>query len=94
MARYVRRSIVSTIDNAQAGHIGGDLSVADILTALFSGVLRLDPANPGAAGRDRFILSKGHCAAALYSVLALRGFIAQDALATFTQPLSALNGHG
>jgi transketolase len=93
IARHIRRSIVSTIGKAGAGHIGGDLSVTDILTTLFFGVLRLDPTRPAAAGRDRFILSKGHCAAALYSVLALRGFIAEDALATFMQPLSALNGH-
>jgi transketolase len=93
IARHLRRSIVSTIGKARAGHIGGDLSVTDIMTTLFFGVLRLDPTDAAAAGRDRFILSKGHCAAALYSVLALRGFIAQDALATFMQPLSALNGH-
>jgi transketolase len=89
----VRRSIVRTIDQAGAGHIGGDLSVTDILATLYFGVLRIDPAQPRAEGRDRFILSKGHCSAALYSVLALRGFMDQDALATFMQPLSALNGH-
>jgi transketolase len=93
IARHLRRSIVSTIGKARAGHIGGDLSVTDIMTTLFFGVLRLDPTDAAAAGRDRFILSKGHCAAALYSVLALRGFIAQESLATFMQPLSALNGH-
>jgi transketolase len=93
IARRMRRSIVSAIDAAQAGHIGGDLSVTDILTTLFFGVLRLDPTRPADPGRDRFILSKGHCAAALYSALALRGFISQDVLATFMRPLSALNGH-
>lgn len=92
-ARAVRRSIVRTIDAARAGHIGGDLSVTDILTTLFFGVLRVDPTNPADPLRDRFILSKGHCAAALYSVLALRGFIDPALLPTFMQPLSALNGH-
>lgn len=92
-ARAVRRSVVRTIDAARAGHIGGDLSVTDVLTTLFFGVLRLDPASPDMAGRDRFILSKGHCAAALYSVLALRGFIDPAILSTFMKPLSLLNGH-
>ncbi|MEZ0167149.1 transketolase [Microvirga sp. TS319] len=93
LARHVRRSIVRTIDGARAGHIGGDLSVTDVLTTLFFGILKLDPQNPQDGDRDRFILSKGHCSAALYSVLALRGFIQQEALSTFMKPLSALNGH-
>ncbi|WP_280938995.1 transketolase [Methylobrevis pamukkalensis] len=92
-ARQVRRSIVGMIDAAKAGHIGGDLSVTDILTTLYFSVLRIDPANPEWAERDRFILSKGHCAAALYSVLAQRGFIDPDLLQTFMKPLSVLNGH-
>lgn len=92
-ATEVRRSIVHMIDAARLGHIGGDLSVTDILTTLYAGVLRLDPTDPGFPDRDRSILSKGHCAAALYSVLALRGFISQDLLPTFMKPLSPLNGH-
>jgi len=93
IARAVRRSVVRMIDSARAGHIGGDLSVTDILTTLYFGVLKLDPAEPLAPGRDRFILSKGHCAAALYSALALRGFIDPALLPTFMKPLSVLNGH-
>ncbi len=93
VARAVRRSVVRMIDSARAGHIGGDLSVTDILTTLYFGVLKLDPADPLAPGRDRFILSKGHCAAALYSALALRGFIDPALLPTFMKPLSVLNGH-
>jgi transketolase len=92
-ALEVRRSIVAMIGQARAGHIGGDLSVTDILTTLFFGVLKLDPSMPDLVDRDRFILSKGHCSAALYSVLALRGFIPRDLLSAFMQPLSPLNGH-
>jgi transketolase len=92
-AREMRRSIVEMIGRAKAGHIGGDLSVTDILATLFFGVLKLDPSAPQWPDRDRFILSKGHCAAALYSALALRGFIPRDLLATFMQPHSPLNGH-
>lgn len=93
LAKEARRSIVRMIGEAKAGHIGGDLSVTDILVTLFFGVLRIDPLVPDKQDRDRFILSKGHCAAALYSVLALRGFIPQEILPTFMQPLSPLNGH-
>jgi transketolase len=81
------------IDAARLGHIGGDLSVTDILTTLYFGVLNVDPTRPTWPERDRFILSKGHCAAALYSVLAMRGFISGDLLPTFMKPLSVLNGH-
>ena len=92
-ARDVRVTILKTIETAGMGHVGGDLSVSDILTTLFLGVLRLDPANPHWAQRDRFILSKGHCAAALYTVLAMRGFFATELLSSFMAPMSPLNGH-
>ena len=92
-ATHIRRSVVDMIGRAGLGHIGGDLSTTDILATLFFAVLRVDPAAPAASDRDRFILSKGHCAAALYSTLALRGFMPTEALSTFMQPLSALNGH-
>jgi transketolase len=92
-ANRIRRSVVEVIGRAGLGHIGGDLSTTDILATLFFAVLRVDPAMPAAPDRDRFILSKGHCAAALYSTLALRGFLPVEALSTFMQPLSALNGH-
>jgi transketolase len=92
-ARALRVSVLKTIAAAGMGHVGGDLSVADILTTLYFGVLRLDPKNPNWAGRDRLILSKGHCAAALYSALAMRGFFPADLLGSFMAPLSVLNGH-
>lgn len=75
------------------GHIGGDFSVTDILVTLFFDVMRYRAEDPEWAGRDRFILSKGHCSAALYSVLARAGFFSQDLLPTFMAPLSVLNGH-
>ncbi|BCB92050.1 transketolase [Phytohabitans suffuscus] len=93
IAREVRRSIVRMIDRAQMGHIGGDLSVTDILVTCFWGALSLDPRQPAWPERDRFILSKGHCAAALYSTLAHAGFFHSAELDTFMAPMSALNGH-
>jgi transketolase len=93
MALAVRRSIVTMIDRAQLGHIGGDLSVTDILVTLFGAVLDVDPTDPAREDRDRFILSKGHCAGALYATLAHCGFFSRDELATFMAPLSQLNGH-
>ena len=93
IARTVRIKIVKTIAKAGLGHVGGDLSVTDILTTLYFNVLDIDPANPARLDRDRFILSKGHCAAAFYSVLSLRGFFDPAIVDTFMQPLAALNGH-
>lgn len=92
-ARATRRSIIEMIAGAGQGHIGGDLSVTDILTVLFSHTLRIDPSHPGDIDRDRFILSKGHCAAALYATLASCGYFSPTELSSFMAPLSALNGH-
>lgn len=79
---------------AGLGHTGGDLSAADILAVLYmGGVLCVDPAQPRWPERDRFILSKGHGAAAFYSTLAARGFFHLDQLRTYMGPLSMLNGH-
>jgi transketolase len=93
LATDVRRSVVTMIDRAGLGHIGGDLSVTDILVTLFGAVLDVDPTAPGRDDRDRFVLSKGHCAGALYATLAHCGFFPRSELATFMEPLSALNGH-
>jgi transketolase len=92
-ARHIRRSILTTIGTAKLGHVGGDLSVTDILTTLFFSVLNYDVNDPAGPGRDRFILSKGHCSVGLYSTLALAGFIPESLLASFAGPLSPLNGH-
>src|SRR5215213_4376781 len=93
MSAAVRRDIVVMIDRAQMGHIGGDLSVSDILVTLFGAVLNVDPEHPDRPDRDRFILSKGHCAGALYATLARCGFFSVSELGTFMAPLSMLNGH-
>jgi transketolase len=78
---------------AKLGHIGGDFSATDILVTLYFGMLHLDPNRPDDYERDRFILSKGHCAGALYTTLAHAGFFPLEDLNTFAQPLSRLNGH-
>lgn len=93
LSRAVRRSVLEMISTAKLGHIGGDFSVTDILVTCFAAVLDVDPIRPDRADRDRFVLSKGHCAAALYSTLAYCGFFPRTELATFAAPLSALNGH-
>ncbi len=93
MAADVRRTVVTMVDQAGLGHIGGDMSVTDILVTLFGAVLDVDPSDPTRGDRDRFILSKGHCAGALYATLALTGFFSRDELSTFMAPQSALNGH-
>jgi transketolase len=93
MARKVRRLDLLMIERAGLGHIGGDFSVTDILVTLYGAVLSVDPADPLDPERDRFVLSKGHCAGALYATLARCGFFAEAELDTFMAPLSALNGH-
>lgn len=90
----VRLRDLSMVHGAGLGHIGGEFSATDILVTLFFGaVLRYDPANPDDPDRDRFVLSKGHSAAALYTTLAKAGYFDEAQLDTFLQPLSALNGH-
>jgi transketolase len=93
LGRRVRLADLEMIHRAGLGHIGGDFSVTDILATLFAAVLDVDPAHPDAPDRDRFILSKGHSAGALYATLALCGFFPVAKLQTFAQPLSPLNGH-
>jgi transketolase len=93
LANRIRITAMSMTHHAHLGHTGGDLSASDILAVLYGGVLRLDPLQPTWPQRDRFILSKGHCAAALYTALAMRGFFETAKLHTFMDPLSKLNGH-
>lgn len=90
----VRLRDLEVIHAAGLGHVGGDLSATDILVTLFfGGVLRYDSSRPDDPGRDRFVLSKGHSAAALYVTLAMAGYFDVAELDTFTAPLSRLNGH-
>ena len=90
----VRLRDLEIVHSAGLGHIGGEFSAIDILVTLyFGGVLRYDPADPNDPDRDRFVLSKGHSAAALYTTLAMAGYFDEAELDTFLQPLSKLNGH-
>lgn len=93
IANRIRLRDLEMVFTAKAGHIGGDMSAIDVLTTLYFHVLRYDPARPLAPERDRFVLSKGHCAGALYVTLAEAGFIEKAELETFLEPLSRLNGH-
>ena len=88
-----RLEILRIISSAGLGHVGGDFSVIDILTTLYFSVLNVDPQNPEKEDRDWLILSKGHCAAAIYVTLARSGYFPQEELSTFMKPLSLLNGH-
>ena len=82
IALKVRIGIIKGVHSAKAGHPGGSLSSADILTYLYFKEMNIDPENPKKADRDRFVLSKGHAAPVLYSVLANRGFFDVDELIT------------
>jgi transketolase len=93
-ANDMRLRDIKMVHSAKLGHIGGEFSAMDILATLyFGGVLRYDPADPDDPERDRFVLSKGHSAAALYTTLALAGYFDVAELDTFLEPLSRLNGH-
>src|SRR5690242_8971348 len=73
-ANWMRRRSIEMIFGARQGHPGGDMSSTDILATLYAGVLRFDPAEPRSPGRDRFVMSKGHCTGAFYTALAAAGF--------------------
>ena len=92
-ANEVRKSIVTAVHSAKAGHPGGSLSAADIFTYLYFEELNIDPKNPKMADRDRFVLSKGHTAPGLYAVLAERGFFPKEDLVTLRHTGSYLQGH-
>ncbi|MFN8622156.1 MAG: transketolase [Chloroflexota bacterium] len=92
-AARIRLRDLRMVYEAGLGHIGGEFSAIDILATLYFGVLRYDPARPDDPGRDRFVLSKGHSAAALYVTLAEAGYFDRDELSTFQGPLSRLGGH-
>ena len=93
IATKVRMGAVEAVFSGNSGHPGGSLSCADVLTYLYFEKVNVNPAEPKAEGRDRFVLSKGHCAPALYSVLANRGFFPVEELKTLRKADSRLQGH-
>ena len=92
-AREVRSRVIDMIYKAKSGHPGGALSAADIVTALYFDILRVDPADPRRPDRDRFLLSKGHACPVLYACLAMRGYFGLEHLDTLRQCGSILQGH-
>ena len=93
IAKQVRKGIIEQVYSAQSGHPGGALSVADILTVLYFDEMNIDANNLNKENRDRFVLSKGHASAALYSVLANKGFFEVEELKSFRNIESTLQGH-
>lgn len=93
IANKVRKNALTAVYSAQSGHPGGSLSISDALTYLYFEVMNVDPKNPKNPDRDRFVLSKGHTAPALYSVLALKGYFPIEDIKTFRRIDSYLQGH-
>lgn len=92
-ARQVRIETLKMVYNAKASHIGGAFSMTDLLAVLYNGILNISPENSEDPQRDRFVLSKGHACTALYSTLALKGFIPLEELKTYGQDNSRLMSH-
>jgi transketolase len=92
-ARAIRIGAVEAVYSASSGHPGGSLSIADIVAYLYFAEMNVDPADPKKADRDRFVLSKGHTAPALYAALAEKGYFAKENLKTLRQVDSFLQGH-
>ena len=93
IANDIRIEIIEQVYNANSGHPGGSLSCADILAVLYYNQMNIDSENPNAKGRDRFVLSKGHCAPALYATLARKGYFDKELLKGFRKVESNLQGH-
>jgi len=93
IATQIRMDLLKMIHAAKTGHTGGSLSNTDILTALYYHIMNIDPTNPKAPERDRFIASKGHAVESLWCILADRGFFPKEELATFSQFGTRLIGH-
>jgi len=92
-ARHLRVEILKMLNTARSGHTGGSLSAIDVLTVLYFHKMRHDPSNPAWEERDRFVLSKGHAAPALYACLAEAGYFSRDDLKTLRRLGSHLQGH-
>lgn len=93
IAKNIRKGIIEAVYSGQSGHPGGSLSIADIMTVLYFNEMNINPENPKDENRDRLVLSKGHCAPALYSALANRGFFETEELKTLRNIESRLQGH-
>ena len=93
IANKVRKDALTAVYTPGSGHPGGSLSIADVLTLLYFEIMNIDPKNPKDPDRDRFVLSKGHTAPALYSVLAERGYFPAEDVKTFRNIHSYLQGH-
>jgi transketolase len=93
IAARIRSHVVDMCAGPEGGHLGGAFSCADVLTALYFSVLKVDPQQPNDPDRDRFLLSKGHAAVGLYATLAERGFFPLEELAGYARPGSRLMGH-
>lgn len=93
IATRIRMDVIQSIYTAGSGHPGGSLSIADILSVLYFREMDIDPDNPAAEDRDRFVLSKGHAAPALYAALAERGYFPRDELGSLRKITSRLQGH-
>lgn len=93
IACKARMGVIEGTFNAKSGHPGGSLSICEVLSYLYFEEMNVDPANPDMKGRDRFVLSKGHCAPALYAVLAQKGFFGWDEIKDLRKPYKMLQGH-
>lgn len=93
ISKKIRKDIIEEVYSANSGHPGGALSIADILTVLYFNQMNIDPQKPDVENRDRLVLSKGHASAALYAVLAEKGYFPKEDLKTFRKLGSYLQGH-
>ncbi|MHB8867388.1 MAG: transketolase [Thermoleophilia bacterium] len=93
VAGRLRRRTIEMLWQAQAGHPGGSLSVAEILAVLYFGVMKIDPARPDSVDRDRFVLSKGHAAPIYYAALVERGYFPEELLGSYDELDSGLQAH-
>lgn len=93
LARNIRKDIILAISSKGSGHVGGSLSIADLMAVLYSSVLNIDPTNPAKADRDYVVLSKGHCGPAMYAALAEKGYFPKEALTTLNQNGTILPSH-
>ena len=93
IAYKIRKHAIDAVYSASSGHPGGSLSIADILAVLYFDEMNVDAKNPKDENRDRFVLSKGHCAPALYGALCEKGFFPKEDIKTFRNANSYLQGH-